>query len=95
MQRGFDGGVADDEFAGDLGVGEAARDEPQHLKLAWRQLGEPGRVEGRRWATCVALDHAARDRGGEERVAGRDHSGCVSEFLGACVFEEEAARASA
>src|SRR5947207_1839239 len=24
----FDGGVADDEFAGDVGVGEAARDEP-------------------------------------------------------------------
>ena len=41
---GLDGGVADDELAGDVGVGEAARDEPQHLELAWRQLGERGRV---------------------------------------------------
>jgi hypothetical protein len=52
-------------------------------------------VEGRRWAACVALDQAARDRGGEECVAGGDHPDCVVEFFGACVFEEGAAGAGA
>src|SRR5215211_8234880 len=36
----LDGRVADDELLGDLGVGEAAREEPQDLELAGGQLGD-------------------------------------------------------
>ncbi len=37
---GLDGGVAYDELAGDVGVGHAAGDEPEHFELARCQLCE-------------------------------------------------------
>ena len=56
---------------------------------------ERGGVRGRRRPARVALDQPARDRRGEERVAGGDHPDGLSELVGARVLEQEAARAGA
>ena len=68
---------------------------PQHFEFARCQLGEWGGVQGRRRPAGVALDQPPRDRGGEERVAGGDHPDRLAEFVGAGVFEQEAACAGA
>ena len=34
----FDGAVADEQPGADLAVGEALRDEAEHLALAWREV---------------------------------------------------------
>ena len=91
----LDGGVADDEFAGDVGVREAAGDEPQHFELARGQLGERRGLFALGRPACVVLDQPARDRGREERVAGGDHADGLSELVGAGVLEQEAAGAGA
>src|SRR5436309_16048018 len=58
---GLDSGVADDELAGDFGIGEPAGNEAQHVELARRQLGERPRSFAQRWTVRVVLDQAARD----------------------------------
>ena len=44
------------------------------------------------WGGCEALDEAAGDGGGEQRVAGADHTHGGDQAFGGDVFEEEAAR---
>ena len=59
----LDGGLADHEVFGDLGVGEAARHELEHFALAGREPVEHlvGRARGRAPA-CVVLDQPTRHR---------------------------------
>src|SRR5437773_7504972 len=66
---GLDGRVADDELARDVGVREAAGDEPEDLELARRQFRKRRRIRSGRRAARVALDQSARDRWREQRVA--------------------------
>ena len=48
---------------GDLGVRQAARDEPQHLELARRQLVERAAAPAGAARRANSLDQAAGDRG--------------------------------
>jgi len=49
-------------LAGYFRIREPARDEAEHLELAWGQFCECGRERGRGWAMCVVLDESPRDR---------------------------------
>ena len=73
----------DDEPRGDLGVGQALGDQPQHLGLARRERGqraEAARRGGRSRAN--SLDQPAGDARGEQRVAGGDDADGVEQPLG-------------
>ena len=84
--------LADHEVGGDLGVGHSARDEPQHLRLARRELAERCRRSARR-PPRELLDQPPRDRGREERAAvGHDPDRRDEALLG-CVLEQETAGA--
>jgi hypothetical protein len=79
---------------GDLGVGEALGDEPQHLGLARRQLSEPLWAHGELWAEAGELvDQPAGDGGREERLAGGDDAHGLEQVLGGDVLEQKAAGA--
>jgi hypothetical protein len=47
---GLDGGVADVEVVGDVGVREAAGDEVEDFEFAWGEVGERGGGFARAWA---------------------------------------------
>ena len=82
------------EHLGDLGVGEAAREQLEDLALALGQLGErAGRGRrARRQPPPDAVEQPARHRRGEQRVAGGDHPHGVHQLRGRHVLEDEAAR---
>ena len=83
---GLHGSVADDELGGDLGVGEAARDQGEDLELAAGELLEAG---GRLGCGCGAdelLDQSLGDAGGDQGVAGGDDAHGRDELLGRYVF---------
>src|SRR5207244_2461108 len=89
---GFRGSVADDEFGGDLGVREAAREPLEHFELAGgqpfelpREIVRPARLPPK------FLDHGTRDRWVEERVAACDDAHPREQFLCGRVLEQEAA----
>ena len=77
----------------DLGVRQAARDQPEHFALARGQIVEPREFRLRLWS--AALDElgydAARDRRREERLAGSDDLDRRDELLGRRVLEQEPA----
>ena len=87
---GLHGGLADEELLPDLGIGEAGRDQAQDLELARRQLVERRRRVGAGDAREL-LDHAFRDSGGEEGVAGGDGADRGEQLLGWLVLEDEPA----
>ena len=92
---GLDRERRDDELFGDLGVGEAARDEHEDLALA-RRSARRGRVAGAAAGRVVAdegLDQPPGDRRGEQRVALGDRVDRGQEVLGRDVLEQEAAGA--
>ena len=63
-------------------VREAAGDEHEHAEFPLGEVGELGRLRRAGWrAPDELFDEAASDRGGEERVAGRDEANSVSELL--------------
>ncbi len=90
----FDRRFADEELLRDFRVGAAARDQLQHLELASGQLLEVGRKRADRGgrAPDELLDHAARDRRGQQCVAARDCPDPGDQLLGRDVLEQEAAR---
>jgi hypothetical protein len=73
---GLDGGVADVEVVGDVGVREAAGDEAQDFELAWSEVGERRGGFAPGWAVGVVLDHSAGDRWREEGVTSGHDSDC-------------------
>jgi hypothetical protein len=75
-------------------VAQAARDETEHLALARGELGQAqvAAVPDQRLAG-QAVDHAAGDRGREERLAGRDGVDGGDEILRTRALEQEAAGA--
>ncbi len=90
----------------DLGVGEAARDQQQHLALARGQLLEPfalSRVEAvvaalvarRRQPVRVGVEQPARDARGDHRVAAGDRPDRGQQVGRLRVLEQEAAGAGA
>ena len=69
----LDGGLADDELFGDLGIAHATREKSEDLGLARSQPPEGlGCDSGRESRSREALDEAARDRRREQRIADRD-----------------------
>ena len=86
--------LADHQLRRDLRVGQPAGDQPQHLELARRQLGQRGRHAAGLGAGGVgeALDQPAGDRRREQRVPGRRHAHGVEQAVGRRVLEQEAAR---
>jgi hypothetical protein len=59
--------LADDQLGGDLRVGHAPRQQPEHVALAGRELAERGRPgDARRSVLREALDQAPGDRRGEQ-----------------------------
>ena len=64
---GLDGRRLDDELGGDLGVGQATREQPQHVVLAGGQPGQGRRLMGR---PGELLDQPAGADGREKRVTG-------------------------
>jgi hypothetical protein len=88
----LDRGVADDELAGDLGVGAPGGQQAQHLDLARAEVIELGRVDrlGFR-ARDEGLDDAPRDGGREQGVAARQDVDRGRPLLGRRVLEQEAA----
>jgi hypothetical protein len=91
----LDGGVADDQLGGDLGVGQPAGDQLEDLPLPVGEALEAlERVGGAGWGEPgELLDHPAGDRGGQQRVPGGDHPDRADELLGRGALEQEAARA--
>src|SRR5205823_4668073 len=87
-------GVADVELLADLRVREPAGDQAEHVELALGELVEPWRRRGTRDAREL-LDHAPRDRGGEERLAAGDGADGGEELLRRVVLEHEPAGAGA
>ncbi len=84
--------LADGEAAGDLGVGQALGDQPEHLGLAGREGAERRQpVGGRRPAAGELGDQAAGDGGGDQRVARGDDPDGVEQPLGGDVLEQEPA----
>ena len=86
---GLGGGVADEELAGDLGVGQAPSDEPQNLDLP---LGETRLAPRRRdtladRGTSESVDHTPGDCGVEQGVARGDGPDRGHELLGRRVLE--------
>jgi hypothetical protein len=61
---GLDGGLAQEQLGGDLGVRQAAPDQPQHLGLP---LGE-GSKDARASARVRILDEALHQPPGHRRV---------------------------
>jgi hypothetical protein len=93
---GADGGLADDELTGDLGVGQAAGDQPEHLDLALGQCSHGGGDVGAGWrSTDELLDEPAGDVGGEQGVAGGDVAHGGGQLAGPDRLEQEAAGARA
>ena len=86
--------LADDEARGDLGVREALGEEPQHLELARRELGER-RWRGGRRAARELVDQAAGDGRGEERASLGDDLDRGQQPLLGRILEQEPARAGA
>ena len=93
---GLDGGLAQDEPFGDLGVGQSLAEQLQHLALA---LGEPveqrgvlrRRARGGAWRGGHLGDDAAGDLGREQGVAAPDGADRLDELVGLAVLEQEAA----
>ena len=83
------------QLGGDLGVGEPAREQPQHLALAGGQLGERGRRRGgsARGRRDESLDQPPRD--GRARAARRRRRprGPRRQLVGGRVLEQEPAGA--
>src|SRR5690606_22739681 len=79
----------------DLGVGPAAGDEGENLRLAFGQALEPqgGPAAGGGTLLGEVRDEAARHGGGEEGVARGHHPYGGDEVGGRCVLQQEAARA--
>jgi hypothetical protein len=70
---GADGGLADHQRGGDLGVGKSSCDRPEDVDLARGQFAEGGWDGGAGgWAVDELLDEPASDVGGEEGIAGGD-----------------------
>ena len=88
----LDGRLADVELFRDLAVREAARHQAKDVALARAEIVELLRGS-RTWDAGELLDHAFRDRRGEERVAGGDRADRGDQLLGRVVLEDEAARA--
>jgi len=59
-QVGIDGARADDQEFGDLGIGEAAGHQPQHLHLS---LGQVARSRGGRHRLAVSASRSLRVTG--------------------------------
>src|SRR5829696_9734409 len=91
---GLHGGVADVELARDLGIREAARDQPEDIQLAFRQLIELSRRFRARHPREL-LDHPLGDGRGEQSlpVGYNPYSG--KELFRRIVLEYEAAGAGA
>ncbi len=66
----FDGGLADDEVGGYLGVGEAAGEPQQDVVFPGGQRGQPGRCGPRVGGRAgEGVDQPDRDRRREQRVS--------------------------
>jgi hypothetical protein len=80
----LDGRVADEELGADLGVGESARDQAEHLHLPGGQA-----AHRRGWRLPVqsgeVLDHAPGDAGGEQRLSPGDDPYRGDQLLGRIV----------
>src|SRR5947209_2843366 len=89
--------LADDEALADLVIRQTAGEEVEYLSLARCQLTETGRRCGRRHGRLAGelLDHSARYRRGEERLAARDDPDGGRDLPGRRVLQHEAARAGA
>ena len=85
---------ADDERVGDLGVRQAPRDQPQHLRSREVRTRRARRLGGRR-AGGEALDQPRVTDGREQRAAVRDHADRGDQLLLGRVLEQEAARPGA
>ena len=64
---GLDGGLAEEEPLGDLGVGQAAGDQPEHFGLTVGQLAELGWALAGKLAADELLQEPPGD-GGRERL---------------------------
>lgn len=83
--------LRDDELSSDLGVGEAAGHQPEHLRLALREFRE--RLWKRWIRHCwsgIPLDEAPGDRRLDERLPARRGAHRRQEPGGRSVLEEEA-----
>jgi hypothetical protein len=90
---GLDGGLADHQVLGDLGVGHAPCHQAEHLQLAGGQAVEGGRAGGGRVGQLgdEAVEQLPGHRGGEQRVPGGDHPDRLDQVLGRDVLEQEPA----
>ena len=87
----------DVEPLGELPVGVAAGDQPQHLALPWRELVESGvgRGYGRRGRRLrgEGVEHEAGEPGREHRITVADPSDGFDQFVGTDGLGDVAARA--
>jgi len=90
----FDCGVAEDELAGNLGVGPACGDEGQHLDLARGQaIGRSRGPRAGRARVQAGSHQALLDLGGEVGLPASQGGQGVLDLLSAGVLGEVAARA--
>jgi hypothetical protein len=83
----LDGALADEQVAGDLGVGPASDERDQHLAFSFGEPAELGR--GPRAAAGKTLDQPASERGRDQGVAVGRGPDPEQQFLGASMFQQE------
>jgi hypothetical protein len=82
----LDGGLAEAEPGGDLGVGQALGDQPDDVEFAFAEV--PGRGAG--WgAVAEVLDQPPGDGGSEECFAGGCRADGAGQLLAGGVLEQE------
>ena len=88
----LDGGLPDEEFVGDLGVGAPAPEQREDVALTRGERGQSRVRLGGGLLRRAPFDDATRHLGGEQRVAVTDGSHRLGEFVGVGVLEQEPAR---
>src|SRR4051794_13620279 len=90
----FHGRLADDQFVGDLDVGQAPGEEFEDVEFARGEPGQLGNRSASRWRPAYELDdQAAGDLGCQQGVPGRNGVNRGDQLVGWAVLEDEPARA--
>jgi hypothetical protein len=90
----LDGGLAEVETSGDLGVRQALRHQPHHAEFPFAEAaGAAGGRGAGGGAAAVVLDQPLGDGRGEQGLAGGDRAHGAGQLVAARVLEQEAARA--